>query len=84
MWTLYGEEEDWRVFYGLIFFRARDREYRRKEKVKMTAAKLAGVYVDTTTQEKLVQDDDVIFSREDYKSLQKYKIPYDDISDEEL
>ena len=73
--------------YGKHFilpFRERDREYRRKAKVKMTAAKLAGVYVDTTTREKLVPDDEVIFSREDYKSLQKYKIPYDDISDEEL
>ena len=50
----------------------------------MTTAKLAGVYIDTTTREKLVPDDEVIFSREDCKSLQKYKIPYDDISDEEL
>ena len=72
------------LYNSVDIFRVRDREYRRKEKVKMTAAKLAGVYVDTTTREKLVPDDDVIFSREDYKSLQKYKIPYEDISDEEL
>ena len=50
----------------------------------MMSARNAGVYLDTTTQEKLVPDNDYTFRSPDYKPVNIFKNPYHDDSDEEL
>ena len=50
----------------------------------MMSSRNAGVYVDTTTQETLMQDDNYTFSSSEYKNLQTFKTNYSDDSDEEL
>lgn len=64
--------------------RGRDREYVRKTKVKMTSSRHAGVYTDTTMEDKLIHDDDFTFSSPEYSTPQKFKSPYEGDSDEEL
>ena len=55
-----------------------------KTRVKMMSARNAGVYLDTTTQEKLVPDNDYTFRSPDYKPVNIFKNPYHDDSDDEL
>ena len=72
------------LYLHTLYFRQRDQEYTRRTKIKMMSSRNAGVYVDTTTQEKLFQDDNFTFTGPDYRALQTFKTSYDDDSDEEL